>query len=153
MRNYEDIIKKIVFILFLILYINGISQVALRYLFGFSFRWTIEISRYIMMYVVFICLGPTHKRGLLIGVSALEDRLPLNYRNYLSIFRLVIMIIFASLMIKVSIDIILLQLNMMQLSPALQVSMGLIYLAIPVGFSLYIVYMVLEILQKLNIIH
>ncbi len=41
-------------ILFMAMLINVIGSVILRYIFGFSYRWTDELSRYLFIYIVFL---------------------------------------------------------------------------------------------------
>lgn len=152
MEKLESILKKINFVLLLFLCVNVFFQVILRYIFGYSFRWTIEISRYVMIYVVFICLGPAYKKGLLIGMVITEKKLTCNQKKIMNVFKFIAMILFALVIIVMSINIISLQLEMMQLSPAMQIPIGLVYLAIPLGFAVFIIYMVLLLLKELGVI-
>src|SRR5512138_1043990 len=58
-----------------LLCLNVFAQVILRYVFSYSSRWTLEISRYMMTWIVVISCGPALRNAFLVGVDFFKDRL------------------------------------------------------------------------------
>jgi len=139
----EKMIRVFVVILFSLMCINVFSQVILRYGFGFSFRWTIELSRYLMIWLVLVCAGPAFKYGTLVGIDTLPKKLSPKAMLINHIIAKICMFCFSILATLKGFEIISSQFEMGQKSPAMEIPMGLPYLAIPCGFIIYAIYMIL----------
>jgi len=120
--------------------ISTFLQVIFRYLFNHPLFWSEELSRYSFVWLVFIGAAVAMKRGVHIGVDYFVNNLPLKLKNYLKILISVLELFFLLTVINRSILVV--RVNMSQHSPALRIPMGLVYLAIPVGFSLMVGYII-----------
>jgi len=102
--------------------ISTFLQVIFRYLFNHPLFWSEELSRYCFVWIVFV-------GGIVINI---------------------LIISFLVIVIKQSIVVVIV--NMSQYSPAIRIPMGLIYLAIPVGLSLMLGYVIIMNYQLLKTI-
>jgi len=57
-NGVERVIKWVAVTLLAVICVNVFVQVILRYLFLYSSRWTLEVSRYMMIWAVLLAAGP-----------------------------------------------------------------------------------------------
>jgi TRAP-type C4-dicarboxylate transport system permease small subunit len=138
----EVIVKWIVVTILAILCVNVFVQVILRYIFLYSSRWTLEVSRYLIIWAVLLASGPALKYGVLVGVDTLTQRLQPRTRTWISCVLRVLMGIFACTIVFQALKLMQSQWEMNQLSPALEIPMPLVYMAMPVGFSVFLFYLI-----------
>jgi TRAP-type C4-dicarboxylate transport system permease small subunit len=141
-NRVEAVIKWTVITLLAILCVNVFVQVVLRYLFGYSSRWTLEVSRYLMIWAVLLAAGPALKCGVLVGVDTLTQRFQPRTRTRVSCALRVLMGVFACTIFFQALKLMQSQWEMDQLSPALEIPMALVYMAMPVGFALFLFYLI-----------
>ncbi len=141
-RRVEAVIRWIVVTLLAILCVNVFVQVILRYVFGYSSRWTLEISRYMIIWAVLLASGPALKYGVLVGVDTLTQRFTPRTRTRVSCALRALMGVFACTIFFQALKLMQSQWEMNQLSPALEIPMALAYMAIPVGFALFLFYLI-----------
>jgi len=107
-----------------------LAQVVFRYLFQAPITWSEEFARYAFVYIVYLAAPIALHRGLHIGVDNLTVHLSprvqqgLMVLNDLLALGLVLLIGYASLEV--------LEANQLQFSPALNIRMSHVYLAIPI---------------------
>lgn len=116
------------------------ANVALRFLTDESILWVEEVSRYLMIWLTFLGSGLVLRYGGHIGIDALQDALP-RYASYLRWVIFVLLISFFAFMVWVGIRYALLTWN--QTTPVMQIPVGIVYLAMPIGFALLIVHLLL----------
>ena len=99
--------------------------------------WGEEVTRFAGIWSVFLVAGLTIRRGAHLGVDFLTTRFPLRVRRLIGIFNGGLILAFSGLLLvyglRLAAD------NLAQYSPALEWSMGLVYLCIPIGAALMIV--------------
>lgn len=112
------------------------AQVFARVFFSSSIVWSEEVARYLFIWLVFLGLGAVTLRGAHIVVDVLLLRLPVKGRKiatqtiYAVVFMINVVVIIATVrMIEVV-------LSLNQTSPAANIPMGLVYLAVPVGVTI-----------------
>ncbi len=137
----EIAIKWIVVALLAALCVNVFVQVILRYVFLYSSRWTLEFSRYLMIWAVLLATGPALKHGYLVGVDTLVERLRPRARLWVACLLRVVMGVLSVTIILQSVKLMQSQWEMQQMSPALEIPIVFMYLAIPVGFTLFVFYL------------
>ena len=74
-NRVETAIRWVVVTLLALICVNVFVQVILRYIFFYSSRWTLEVSRYMMIWAVLLAAGPALKRGFLVGIDMVVERL------------------------------------------------------------------------------
>lgn len=141
-NRVETAIKWIVVVLLAVLCVNVFVQVILRYVFLYSSRWTLEFSRYLMIWAVLLVAGPALKHGFLVGVDTLVERLHPRPRIWVACLLRAVMGVLSATIILQSLKLMQSQWEMQQMSPALEIPIVFMYLAIPVGFALFIFYLV-----------
>jgi len=138
----ETGIKWIVVVILAVLCVNVFVQVILRYVFLYSSRWTLEFSRYLIIWAVLLAAGPALKHGFLVGVDTLVERLRPSVRLWVACALRVAMAILSGTIIYQSVKLMQSQWEMQQMSPALEIPIVYMYLAIPVGFAIFVFYLV-----------
>jgi len=111
-------------------------DVAARYLFSAPFSWGAESVRYAIIWVVFIGSSIAARRGIHISISALREFLPPPAQRPLIMLVLVICCGFSLLLLYASVSLIQFMRRFSQVTPALEIPMWWVYLAVPVGAGL-----------------
>ncbi len=121
----------IIAILFGIMAVIIIFQVFSRFFLGLPLAWSEEIARLIMAYTIFLGAAIALRKGRLIAVEFLLEKLPKSKRNIVTIIIQVIAIAFFILLFIQGIKMI--DQVHSQLSSALRIPMSVFYAAIPIG--------------------
>jgi TRAP-type C4-dicarboxylate transport system permease small subunit len=119
------------------------ASVVVRYfgLFGGSLHWATELSRFIIVWVVMLGAVVAFDHGAHIAVALFQESLPPAGRRvveataYLLSLAFIVVLAWSGLRLALA--------TMRQISPALGLPMGYVYLAIPVGAALIAVQSVL----------
>lgn len=120
-----------------------VASVVVRYfgLFGGSLHWTTELSRFIIVWVVMLGSVVAFDEGAHVAVAVFQDSLPPTGRRvvealaYLLSLAFIVVLAWSGLQLALA--------TMRQISPALGLPMGYVYLAIPVGAALIAIQSVL----------
>lgn len=114
-------------------------QVIFRYLLKASLPWSEELSRYLLVWTTFFGGAYGVRLGAHIGVEAFMMLLPKKVKRVLNVLILIVSIALCAIIFIFSIQIVQTQLRKGQLSPAMRIQMGYVYLAIPFGMGLFII--------------
>lgn len=134
--------------LIIIMCISVFAQVLFRYIFTIPLSWTEEVSRYSMIWLTFIAGAMCIRTKSHYVIDILLDKLPLSPRLVAQILILISMAVFAGVMMFTGIEI--LPVVNYQISPALRISMGYVYFAIPFGSFLMLFHIFCNIKQRLQ---
>jgi len=116
------------------------AQVVLRYVFKTGFPWTEELSRFTMIYLVFIgSIVLTHENSH-ISVTILDETLKGYALKILKCLQHLTTILYCALMVKIGFTS--LPIVKMQLSPNMRITMDKIYVIIPVCCAFMLIYTV-----------
>jgi TRAP-type C4-dicarboxylate transport system permease small subunit len=115
-------------------------NVALRFLTDHSILWVEEVSRYLMIWLTFLGSGIVLRYGAHIGIDTLQERLP---RQAPAIRALIFVLLLAFFATMVWLGVRYALLTWGQTTPVLGIPIGAVYLAMPVGFALLIVHLLL----------
>jgi TRAP-type C4-dicarboxylate transport system permease small subunit len=116
------------------------ANVALRFLTDRSILWVEEASRYAMIWLTFIGAGLVLRYGGHIGIETLHERLP----RRASLLRGVVVALllgFFAFMVWIGTRYALA--TWQQTTPVMEIPIGAVYLAVPIGFALLIVHLLL----------
>jgi TRAP-type C4-dicarboxylate transport system permease small subunit len=116
------------------------TNVALRFLTDRSILWAEEASRYAMIWLTFLGAGLVLRYGGHIGIETLHERLP-RHAAHLRAVVVALLLGFFGFMVFIGVRYALLTWN--QTTPVLDVPIGAVYLAMPVGFALLILHLLL----------
>ena len=116
------------------------ANVVLRFLTDHSILWVEEVSRYLMIWLTFLGAGLVLRYGGHIGIDTLQERFPAQapvIRAVIFIVMLVFFVVMLWLGVRYA------AFTWGQTTPVMQIPIGAIYLAMPIGFALMIVHLLL----------
>lgn len=131
-----------------VMIVSTFLQVVFRFVFSAPLYWTEELSRYSFVYIVFIGAAWAGRQGMHLGVDYFTSKLSETARNGLKIVMDVLILAFSLVIVYAGIGVV--PVNLKQLSPALNVPMGVVYAAIPTGFLLLFIYYLNHLLEDLG---
>lgn len=114
------------------------SQVFTRYVFGQPLDWTEEVSRHLMIWLVFVGGALVYRRGAHISIDLLPNRLPPAGRALVQLLAAIILGYFFYLMTVHGWQLV--ERTMNQRSSALRYPMGYAYAALPVSGAMMFVF-------------
>lgn len=112
------------------------TQVFMRFVLSYSLPWSEELARYCFIWIVYIGISYGVKKQRHIKVEVIHMLLKGRSKYYLGIFSNLIFLCFAVFLVVGGFDVAKRLLDFGQLSPALGMSMSVVYLATPVGMFL-----------------
>jgi TRAP-type C4-dicarboxylate transport system permease small subunit len=137
-RAYDGVVRALVVAAFSVMLGAALAGTVSRYLpFLPPIAWGEEVTRYAGIWSVFLVSGLGLRHGAHLGVDMVTSRLPTGARRL--VYLLVHGLILAFVVLLLVAGIRLVRENTGQLSPALEWSMGWIYLCIPIGAGLMLV--------------
>ena len=116
------------------------ANVALRFLTDRSILWVEEVSRYLMIWLTLLGVGVVLRYGGHIGIDTLQAKFP-RIATRIRIGIVALLLAFFACMTWLGARYV--ALAWQQTTPVLQIPFGLVYLALPVGFALAIVHLLL----------
>ena len=116
------------------------ANVALRFLTDHSILWVEEVSRYLMIWLTFIGAGLVLRYGGHIGIDTLQDAAP-RHGPWIRAAIFLLLLGFFATMVWLGLRYTLLTWG--QTTPVMQIPVGAVYLAMPIGFALMIVHLLL----------
>ena len=114
------------------------ANVALRFLTDYSILWVEEVSRYTMIWLTFIGAGPVLRYGAHIGIDTLQQGMP-RFAPAIRAIVFSLLAIFFCAMIVIGVRYA--NLTWAQTTPVLEIPIGAVYLAMPVGFGLMLIHL------------
>lgn len=114
--------------------ILAFAQVLMRYVFGGALSWSEEAVRFLFIWLSFIGFSITMQRGGHISVQFIVDLFPKSFRREFLIFADVCMLTFVIFFILKGT--LVSKVTMANLSPAMHIPMGYIYLVFPISGGL-----------------
>jgi TRAP-type transport system small permease protein len=112
-----------------------IVEVFFRYFLGFSLYWSNELATYLFMYMVFFGGSVALKKGELINVAFVKDRLPPKWQKGAALLMFFIMMAFSIMASAFSTVLIQTSIKTKTVSPAMLIPMALVYFPIFIGFG------------------
>lgn len=117
------------------------TNVTLRYLTSTSIIWAEEVSRYLMIYMAFLSAGLALRQGLLVAITQTHLRFPPAHGRAVRLVMLLVMLGFCLWMVWSGLEYT--QRMGRQVTPATRISFGWIYQAMPLGFGLMAVHLLM----------
>lgn len=107
-----------------------------------SLPWSEELARYLMIYMTYLGVSVGVKRKSHIAVEFLVDRFPAKVQDAVEIVTNTICIICCAIIILYGVQLV--EITMMQKSPAMQIPMGIAYFSLVLGGALMIIHFVIN---------
>jgi TRAP-type transport system small permease protein len=115
-------------------------NVTLRFTTDRSLLWVEEASRYLMIWLTFLGGGPVLRYGGHLGIDTLQEALP---RHAATIRAVIFAILLGFFAFMVWVGLRYAEFAWAQTTPVMQVPIGAVYLAMPIGFALMILHLLL----------
>lgn len=119
----------------LLMAFNTVGNVIGRFVFQYSFFFTEEVNRILIIMITFAGIGYAARHGRHIRMSAIYDALPIRTRKIMMILITVITALTMFALCYFSIGYILKVASSGRVLPSLQIPVYLIFLWVPVGFA------------------
>lgn len=117
------------------------ANVSLRFLTNFSITWSEEVARYLMIWMTFIGAGLALRYGGHVAIGNFQEMLPMPAQRVIRSGVAILLLAFCLVMVWMGYDY--LSRMRFQVTPATRVSFSYIYAAMPIGFILLIVHLLL----------
>ena len=148
-KNIDQFLAIALIITMTVLVIDVVWQVLARYVVKSPSSFTDELARFLLIWVGL--LGSAYAMGKKkhLAIDLLPSKLSEKPGRYLNIFISVLIILFATLVLVVGgIRLVYITLTLKQISPALGIPLGYVYLVLPFSGILIVMYAFLDIFDK-----
>jgi len=106
-------------------------EVVLRYVFHFGFRWVEELTCYLFIYVTLLGASAVSKNNEQMKIDVFKELLPPRFHYLINIVFSIFILFFLGIISYEGINFF--KVGLSAKSPALQINLGIPYLAIPLG--------------------
>lgn len=121
------------------------AQICMRYIFGNGLCWAEELSRYMMVWLIYICAVVVFREGTQINVTAVEDLLPKAWRSLLHTLQQLVCIVFFIIIGYLGVKI--MPFAKVQSSPNMQIPMTYMYMLFPISSGLIVLQLVANLIR------
>ncbi|HEY4622298.1 MAG TPA: TRAP transporter small permease [Metalysinibacillus sp.] len=112
------------------------AGVVWRYVFNSSLVWSEELTRYLFIWFVFLSASYAVTTKSHIRVDALNMMIPVKIRKYVNLIGSIVWVGFSFFIAYLGVEYALNLLDQNTISAAIKAPMGIVYLGIPIGYSL-----------------
>jgi TRAP-type C4-dicarboxylate transport system permease small subunit len=144
-EKFSDSVNNIVE--YLLIVITGVAAISVilgvfnRFIFRFTFlSWTNELSQYLLIWMSMLGASVVTKRGVHVSITFILNKLRKKYQYWVTIVNIIVVMIFLGYVIIYGFKLTISQIG--QLSPMMGISMGLVYLSVPVGSLIMIIHFI-----------
>jgi len=116
-------------------------NVVCRYIFTFSIIWAEEVSQYLMIWIAYLGAGLAMREGRHVAIEMLQDRLPTPLGRTLRMVVGGLVLGFLGLVTVLGFQFV--AFAWQQETPVLNISLGIPYLAVPIGAMLFALHLLL----------
>lgn len=124
-------------------------QVVLRYCFGTVIPWGEELTRYIMLYQIWIGAAYAVKEDAHLRITSFRDKFSSKTSMKIEIVVLVLWMAFAAFMSLKGVELVDFLMGQGQLSPAMQLPMWIAYMSVPIGCMLMLIRLIQKLYQRI----
>jgi len=134
-----------------VLVVDVLWQVFTRLILKHPSSWTEELATFMLIWVALLGAAVALGRGAHLGIDYFVGKLPVRTRLFTEIFVFLCVSAFSfCVMILGGIDLVMSTLQLNQLSPALGVKVGYVYLAVPISGFFLVLYSVIALVERLT---
>lgn len=147
----ETIDKAVIFIAALLMAgmaISVLTSVFFRFVLNASLLWGEELTRYLSIWMICLGLSAALRRHEHVSLSSLLRKVPVIGEHGAKVIANLISIVICSVVVWFGVIATINNFQRGQLTPALQLEIGWIYLAVPVGFGLMTLTLIVRLFVK-----
>lgn len=149
-QNHQSIEGYVSFLLLLAMTVVMMMEVIARFVFQSSFQWSVELARYLFVWFIFISASYAITQNTHIRIDGLINLLPSKIRPYLKLIGSILWVLFSLFVAYIGIIYSIDALGSNQTSTVMRIPMGIVYLAIPVGYALMALRLLLHEIKKVK---
>jgi len=131
--------QAILFLMMAVMAALVFTNVITRYLFTFSIIWAEEVSQYLMVWIAYLGAGLALRQGRHVAIEMFQDRLrsPLGRALRAAIAGMILVFLAALTVLGFQFA----AFAWVQETPVLNISLGIPYLAVPIGAMLFVLHL------------
>jgi len=150
-RTLDKFLELLLMISVGILVIDVLWQVFTRFIMGKPSSWTEELATFLLIWVSLLGAAVALGRGAHLGIDYFASKLPERTRIQTELFVFAVVSLFSLLVMVVGgIGLVKQTLALEQISVALHIPMGYVYLAIPISGSFLVLYGLIGFFERLT---
>lgn len=150
-RFLDRCLQRLVMVVVAILVIDVLWQVFTRFILKNPSSWTEELATFLLIWVALLGAAVALGRGAHLGIDYFVNRLPERTRLWTEVFVFCCIAAFSLLvMVLGGTDLVLTTFRRHQISPALHLDMGYVYLAVPISGCFLTLYSVIGLVERLS---
>ncbi len=133
----KALIGLMMIIMFALVFVNVVT----RYVFGFSFATTEEISTFLMIWITYLGAGLALREGRHASIDMFQDLLPEKLRRALRFLLGILILLFFGALTFYGVKIV--QFGWAQETWATQIPRGIPYMCVPIGSALFTIHLLM----------
>ncbi|MBT3243259.1 MAG: TRAP transporter small permease [Bacteroidetes bacterium] len=150
-KNIDKILGFLLIVLMIVLVVDVVWQVLARYVVKSPSSFTDELARFLLIWVGLFGSAYAVGKKKHLAIDILPSKLKgIKKRNLLIFINILIILFSVSILVAGGIRLVYITLTLEQISPALRIPLGYIYLAVPLSGLFILYYCVEEILELLK---
>ena len=145
-KNIDSILSKLLILIMGIMVVNVLWQVFTRFIVGTPSSFTDELARYLMIWLGILGAAYVSGKNMHVAIDVLPQKATVKTQKKLKVIVYVIIVVFALFaMVMGGSRLVYITYVLDQQSPALQIPLAMVYLAIPLSGLLIIYYKISDI--------
>jgi len=142
-------LELLVVVVVAVLVVDVSWQVFTRFILKDPSTWSEELAVFMLIWVSLLGAAVALNRGAHLGIDYFVGKLPPRKRLYTEIFVFLCIALFSfTVMVLGGIDLVTSTLKLKQLSPALGIKVGYVYLAVPISGFFLVLYSVIDLFER-----
>ena len=131
--------RTVIFLMMVVMATLVFTNVITRYIFNFSIIWAEEVSQYLMVWIAYLAAGLALRQGRHVAIEMFQDRLrpPLGRALRAAIAGMIL--VFLAVLAVLGFQFV--AFAWIQETPVLNISLGIPYLAVPIGAMLFVLHL------------
>ncbi|MBQ6293849.1 MAG: TRAP transporter small permease [Lachnospiraceae bacterium] len=146
-NTFDKILRAILGTTLIVMTIIALLQVLFRYVIKSSLAWSEEAARYLQIWLTFIGAAYAIKKGTHIAMTDIVSRMPKLVATGMKIFTDLLLLAFSVFSLYQGIQLV--KATSKQTTPAIGIPTSLVYLSIPVGGAISIIYLCWKYIAKI----
>ena len=131
--------RAIVFLMMAVMATLVFTNVITRYIFNFSIIWAEEVSQYLMVWIAYLAAGLALRQGRHVAIEMFQDRLRAPLGRALRAAIAGMILVFLAVLTVLGFQFV--AFAWIQETPVLNISLGIPYLAVPIGAMLFVLHL------------
>lgn len=125
-------------------------QVFMRYVMKNSLPWSEEVTRYMFIYLMYLGISYGVRKNRHIRINVFTNLFSERTRKYLMLLSDFLFIFFATIVVLKSTEVAQLTARLGQITAATEMSMAVVYAAVPIGYTLVCIRLIQNIYHKIK---